>query len=76
MMVKVGKDLYEDTLIDPLPQLCEYIELSSSIQHLDLSNTQLSNEAVVQVAQALSLSVSINSVHLSGVADFLNLQTS
>jgi hypothetical protein len=30
-MVKIGKDMYEDMLIDPLPQLCEYIELSSSI---------------------------------------------
>jgi hypothetical protein len=31
MMEKVGKELYDDILIDPLPQLCEYIELSSSI---------------------------------------------
>ena len=55
--------------------LYSYIKHSNKLQHMDLSNTLLAERAVHYVIKRLAKSLTIQSVHFSGVLDVLSDNT-
>ena len=62
-------------LADPTRILDSYLKRSNRLQHIDLSNTSLAERAVHYVIKRLAKSLTIQSVHFSGVHDAISSRT-
>ena len=55
--------------------LCSFVKRQTRLQHLDLSNTHLSERSVHYLIKRIAKSTSLNSVHLSGVVAKMSEKT-
>lgn len=61
--------------LDSTRMLCAFVKRQTKLQHLDLSNTHLSERSVHYLIKRLAKHVSLNSVHLSGTLNTLSEKT-
>lgn len=69
----LAKTDIEGSLI--IDSLNEFLKRTSKLQHIDLSNTFLSEKAMYYVIKRLAKSTTIQSIHFSGIRDQISEKT-